>query len=50
LDGAAEGGRGVSGDRDLQVQFAREVVVAQFEVEGVEEASLPVFGQPADAV
>jgi hypothetical protein len=35
LDGGSEFGGGVAGDRDPDVQLAGEVVVPQFEVEGV---------------
>jgi hypothetical protein len=50
-DGRAELRRGVTGDRDAYVELVGVFVVAQFEVEGVEEPTLPILGQPAsDAV
>jgi hypothetical protein len=43
LDRGREFGGGVAGDRDTDVQLGGEVVVARFEVEGVEDPTLSIF-------
>jgi hypothetical protein len=48
LDCSGEFGGGVPGDRDPDVQFGGEVVVPQFEVEGVVDPPLSIFRQPVE--